>query len=176
MYNCNCQTCLKFIDNLCTLKNIDIKDGKCLHIITNDISHAQHRIYRSILLPALTDALGETNNQYAHNFIIKPEFIYRQTGDYYIKVDKFDHIPCKHQGSARIITETETVMGDNTQLKRVDKIIGYVPSMSQYTKKEAIAFLKFCEILLEEIGGAIPTDSNQEYSQLRTQLRTQVIR
>ena len=164
MYKHDCPECNRK-DNC----NINIKNGKCINYITNDISNAQHRIYRSIMLPALTEALGETNNQYAHNFIIKPEFIYRQTGHYYIKVDEFDHIPCKHQGSARIITE----IGHTTKNNQAVEIIiikGYVPSMAQYTKKETIAFLKFCEILLEEIGGAIPTADNQEYSQLSTQV------
>ena len=27
----NCPSCMKYIDNLCTIKNIDIKDGICIH-------------------------------------------------------------------------------------------------------------------------------------------------
>jgi len=168
--NCNCPTCTKFVLNECIIKNVNIKDGKCIHIITNDISGQQHRLYRGLLLPALTEALGETNNQYAHEFILKPEWIYRKTGEYYYKVDKFDDIPVKNQSSARVITSNE-LSHYIAKFNVMDyKIIGYIPSMANFTKSDTKEYFKFCEVMLEEIGGSIPIDCNQEYSQLRTQV------
>lgn len=146
---------------------IDIKDGKCINYITDNISHAQHRLFRGLLLPALTEALGESNNQFVHDFILKKEWIYRQTGNYYFEVKDYSEIPAKHQGSARIISRIESVMGERLQIQRVEKICGYIPSMANYTKAETKSYLKFCEVLLEEIGGQIPTESNQEYLNLR---------
>jgi len=168
--NCNCPTCTKFVLNECIIKNVNIKDGKCTHIITNDISGQQHRFYRGLLLPALTEALGETNNQYAHEFILKSEWIYRKTGEYFYKVEKFDDIPVKHQSTGRIITEIiEMVTPEQTYFNKTE-IIGYIPSMANFTKSETKDYFKFCETMLEEIGGQIPTSDNQEYSQLRTQV------
>lgn len=158
--NCNCKSCIKFVLNECTIKNVHINDGKCLHFDDNNISLQQHKFYRSLLLPALTDALGETNNQYVHEMILKPELIYRQTGEYYFKVDKFDDIPVKHQKGSRFICF------NNTENKR-DLVLGYIPSMANFTKKETKDYFLFCETMLLEIGGHIPTDSNQEYKQLR---------
>jgi hypothetical protein len=130
----------------------------------DDISYSQHKLYRSFLLPALTEALGESNNQYCHEFILKPEFIYRQTGEYYYKVEKFDDIPVKHQNSARILSGY--IYAESPVVKECI-IYGYVPSMAAFTKKETKEYFIYCETMLEEIGGQIPTDSNQEYKQLR---------
>ena len=164
--NCNCPSCTKFVLNECTVKNQNIKDGKCTHIITNNISGMQHRFYRGLILPALTESLGESNLQYTHDFILKPEWIYRQTGEYYFKVNNYNEIPEKYQGNARIITVDGYTIKNNKTVETV-LIKGYVPSMANFTRAETKDYFKFCEVLLEEIGGAIPTDQNQEYQILR---------
>jgi len=128
----------------------------------DDISYSQHKLYRSFLLPALTEALGESNNQYCHEFILKPEWIYRQIGEYFYPITNFEDIPVKHQKSARIIT----LFADTKH----PFLAGYVPSMAAFTKKETKEYFLYCETMLEEIGGSIPIDCNQEYSQLRTQV------
>jgi hypothetical protein len=120
-----------------------------------------------MLLPALTEALGESNNQYCHEFILKPEWIYRQTGEYYYQVNKFDDIPVKHQSSARILSDY--IYAESPVVKECI-IYGYVPSMAAFTKKETKEYFLYCETMLEEIGGQIPTDSNQEYKQLRERI------
>lgn len=145
---------------------IDIKNGKCINYITDNISHAQHRLYRGLLLPALTEALGESNNQYVHDFILKPEFIYRQTGKYYYEVTCYEDIPLKHRSTARINSERVTIDKFGEPCTEI-QFYGYIPSMANYTKAETKSYLRFCEILLEEIGGSIPTENNQEYLNLR---------
>lgn len=156
----DCPECL-----ISECKDIIIKNGKCLKFATDNISSASHRLYRGLILPALTEALGESNNQYVHDFILKPEWIYRQTGNYYFKVDKFDDIPIKHQGDCRVIT---IINSSGVHGLHVDtKIVGFIPSMANFTRAETKDFFRFCEVLLEEIGGAIPTDQNQEYKLLR---------
>ena len=82
---------------------INIKNGKCIQFVTDNIKSSQHRFYRRLMLPAITEALGESNNQYVHDFILKPEWIYRQTGKYHIEIDGYSEIPDKHKSSARII-------------------------------------------------------------------------
>jgi hypothetical protein len=42
--------------------------------------------------------------------------------------------------------------------------------MAAFTKKETKEYFLYCETMLEEIGGQIPTDSNQEYKQLRERI------
>ena len=162
--NCNCPTCTKFVLNECTVKNQNIKDGKCTHIITNNISGMQHRFFRGLILPALTESLGESNNQYVHDFILKPEWIYRQTGEYYFKVEEYSDIPVKHQSNARILSEY--IYKESPVVKECN-IYGYVPSMANFTRAETKDYFRFCEVLLEEIGGQIPTADNQEYNLLR---------
>lgn len=157
-FKTNCKECLK--KDKCV---IDIVDGRCINYTLDNISHAQHRLYRSIMLPALADALGETNNQYAHDYILKPEWIYRKTGEYYYPVNGYNEIPEKHQGTARTIER----LNDD---KSAFKIIGYVPSMSKFTKAETKDYFLFCETMLMEIGGSIPIDQNQEYKQLRQKI------
>ena len=161
-------TCIKTICPDCKNKDvckINISNGRCINYITDNITHAQHRLYRGILLPALTDAMGETNNQYVHDFIIKTEWIYRQTGNYYFEVKDYSEIPAKHQGNARILSN-----GKPNKMS----IYGYVPSMANYTKQETKDYLKFCEILLEEVGGNIPMSDNQEYINLKKKLQTKI--
>ena len=152
-FKTNCPKCQKAQSCI-----IDISDGKCLNYSPDDISYAQHRLYRGILLPALTEAMGETNNQYCHEMILKPEWIYRLTGNYYFKVEKFDDIPVKHQTSARIIS------------KYLQRVCGYIPSMASFSKSEVKDYFLFCETMLMEIGGQIPTESNQEYANLRSKI------
>lgn len=159
----NCKNCLKYSSG-CTVKEISIVDGKCIDMVTNDISYSQHRLFRGLILPALTEAMGETNNQYVHDFILKPEWIYRQTGEYYYKIEKYEDIPIKHQGSARILSGYEYV---ESPVVKECIVYGYIPSMSQFTKADTKSFFLFCETLLEEINGSIPTDQSQEYKQLR---------
>lgn len=156
----DCPECLR--KNAC---KIEIKNGKCINYTLDNISYAQHRLYRGILLPAITEAMGESNNQYVHDFILKPEWIYRSSGKYYILVNYYSEIPEKHQGTARIIERTNF---ENNKLNV--KIIGYIPSMAKFTRAETKDYLKFCECILDEINGNIPVEHNQEYSKLRSKV------
>jgi hypothetical protein len=158
-FRTNCKECLR--KDKCV---IDIVDGRCINYTLDNISHAQHRLFRSIMLPALTDALGESNNQYVHDMILKPEFIYRNTGEYYYKVESYKDIPEKHQGTARILSDY--IYAESPVAKECI-VYGYIPSMSKFTKKETKDYFLFCMTLLEEIGGSIPIDQNQEYKLLR---------
>lgn len=153
----NCPECLKQYN--C---KADIRNGKCVNYSPDNVSYAQHRLFRGLLLPAITEAMGESNNQYTHDYILKPEWIYRATGKYYLQVNGYNDIPVKHQGSARII---DRVNFENNKLDV--KIIGYIPSMAKFTKKEAKDYIRFCEIILEEVSGNIPLEYTAEYSTLR---------
>jgi len=160
-----CEKCTLFINDSCTLLNsLSIIDGRCSKFNPDDISTAQHRFYRGLILPALTEALGETNNQYVHDFVLKPEWVYRKTGGYYFEVNDYSEIPAKHQGNARILSEY--IYKESPCVKECN-IYGYIPSMASFTKAETKDYFKFCETMLEEIGGQIPTESNQEYRTLR---------
>jgi hypothetical protein len=114
----------------------------------------------------LTEALGESNNQYVHDFILKPEWIYRQIGKYYIPISCYADIPEKHRATARINSERVTIDKFGEPCTEI-QFYGYVPSMGNFTRAETKDYFRFCEVLLEEIGGAIPTDQNQEYNLLR---------
>ena len=166
MYKHECPECLAK-----DCKNINISNGRCLNYITDNISSASHRFYRGLLLPALTEAMGETNNQYVHELILKPEWIYRKTGEYYMVVyGNFDEIPARYQGNARIITSNDLSI-QNEKFSVMDyKIVGYIPSMASFTKEETKDFFLFCETMLMEIGGQIPTADNQEFANLRSKI------
>lgn len=153
----DCPECLK--NNSC---KVDVRNGKCINYSPDNVSYAQHRLFRGILLPALTEAMGESNNQYTHDFILKPEWIYRQTGKYYYPVNDYNEIPEKHQGSARTV---DRVNFKENEL-RVN-VIGYIPSMAKFSKAEAKDYIRFCEIILEEVSGNIPAEYSAEYNTLR---------
>ena len=157
-FKTNCPKCQK-----ASSCRIDIADGRCINYSPDDISYAQHRLYRGILLPALTEAMGETNNQYTHEFILKPEWIYRKTGEYYFEAVIFDNIPEKHQKTARMLTMHSDKIRDVL-------LYGYIPSMASFTKAETKDYFLFCETMLMEIGGQIPTADNQEYANLRSKI------
>lgn len=160
----NCPQCKKFIDDKCTVLNsLQILNGACNKYSPDDISYLQHRMYRGILLPAITEGMGETNDNFTHELILKPEFIYRATGEYFFKVNCFDEIPAKHQKSARFIMS-------HTRAQSQNSIIGYVPSMGKFTKTETKEYFKFCEKVLEEIGASIADKDNQEYESLKERL------
>lgn len=162
----NCPQCQRFINDKCTaLNSLQILNGTCNKYSPDNISYKQHKLYRSILLPALTEALGENNNSYVHTFILKPEYIYRMTGEYYFKVNSFDEVPEKYQKSSQTRYITGTV-----NVKNKYAIIGYIPSMADFTKRETKDFFRFCEIMLDELSGSIPIEHNQEYSELRREL------
>ena len=163
-FKTNCPKCQK--SSSC---RIDISDGKCLNYSPDDISYAQHRLYRGILLPALTESMGETNNQYCHEFILKPEWIYRKTGKYYYEITCYEDIPVKHRSSARINSERVTIDKFGEPCTEI-QFYGYIPSMASFTKAEAKDYFLFCETMLMEIGGQIPTADNQEYEQLRARV------
>jgi len=162
-FKTNCPKCQK-----ASSCRIDIADGRCINYSPDDISYAQHRLYRGILLPALTVAMGETNNQFTHEFILKPEWIYRKTGEYYYKADNFDDIPEKHQKTARILTISYTL--HNNPLMEKELVKGYIPSMASFTKAETKDYFLFCETMLMEIGGQIPIANNQEFANLRSKI------
>jgi hypothetical protein len=148
----NCPECLT---QNCT-GNIVIKNGQCLSFRPDKISLLSHRLYRGLILPALCDFMGETNRQYTHDFKIKPEFVYRQTGEYYYKFDKYEDIPVKHQKDSKIWIE--------------GNIFAMIPSMKTFTKKETKDFLLFTDALLFEIGGNIDPENNTEYMTLKSGL------
>ena len=162
----DCPECLR--KNAC---KVEIKNGKCINYTLDNISYAQHRLYRGILLPAITEAMGESNNQYVHDFILKPEWIYRTSGKYYINVNGYSEIPEKHQGSSRIINKAIKMYNQNDdEFFYKPEIIGYIPSMAKFTRAETKDYLKFCECILDEINGNIPVEHNQEYATLRSKM------
>lgn len=159
-----CPECQRFINDKCTaLNNMQILNGTCNKFSPDNISTLQHRFYRGLLVPAIALGMGEQNNNFVHEMILKPEWIYRQTGEYYFKVNRFDEIPEKHQKSSRFIMV-------HNRAQSQQSVIGYIPSMSKFTKNETKEYFKFCEIVLEEIGGQIPKSNEQEYSSLRDRL------
>lgn len=153
----NCKQCLKFIDNKCSVRDIEIIDGRCKNEIRDSISYQQHRMYRGLLLPAICEAMGETNNNYVHEFILKPEWIERKTGERELWYSTFDDIPKKYQesGGARIF--------------RINPCnFGVVPSMSTFTKQETKEYFTFCDYLLHiELNEAI---QDKEYYELKARL------
>lgn len=150
----NCPDCLR--KENC---NPDIYNGKCISMRTDNIKTAQHRLYRGFILPAITEAMGETNNNYVHEFILKPEWIDRKTGRREYWYNSFNDMPEKYQISGRTF-----IFDDGT--------FGHVPSMKSFTQKETKEYLQFCEHLLHvELNGAIQEDKQDEYQQAREDAR-----
>ena len=137
--------------------NPDIYNGKCKNMRNDNIRLAHHRLYRGFILPSITEAMGETNSNYVHEFILKPEFIFRQTGKYYYEFKTFNDIPAKWQDYGRI--EDHSIVGYWTA----------VPSMKTFTIKETMDYLRFCENLLYvEIGGSMKEeDEGEKYQDVR---------
>jgi len=160
----NCPQCQRFINDKCTaLNSLQILNGTCSKYNPDDISYLQHRFYRGLLLPAITEGIGETNTNFTHEFILKPEYIYRQTGEYFYRVNKFSDIPEKYQKNSRFIPANTTAQNEHS-------IIGYVPSMKTFTKHQTKEYFLFCDIMLAEVSGHIPTEHNKEYLSLKERL------
>lgn len=150
----NCPECLR--KENC---NPDIHNGKCVSMRTDNIKAAYHRLYRGFILPAIVEAMGETNPNYVHGFILKPEWLTRAIGEPAYYYDSFNDMPEKYQTSGRTF---KSDMGG----------YGHVPSMKTFTMKETKEYLKFCEHLLYiEISGHIPEDIQHEYKQAREDAR-----
>jgi hypothetical protein len=153
--NCNCKPCLKFIDNKCTVKEISIIDGKCSCFYPDSISYAQHRLYRGIILPAICEAMGESNFQYTHDFVLKPRYLHQINGMAFYEYEEYNQIPDKHQGTGKI-----------WQLDNGHYAL--IPSMAKFTKKETKEYLEFCEkFLFLDLQGYIKPTDNKEYETLR---------
>ena len=134
-------------------------DGKNFVItfeIADGVQYFQHKYYRSCVLPALADCYGESNKQYLHDYVVKPEYFYQKTGEYFIPVEGYDAIPKKHQARSRkieIYTPEEKIA-----------IIGYIPSTSNMTQKEMRSYILWCENLLcNFMGGAMDGFYNHEF-------------
>lgn len=149
----NCPECLR--KENC---NPDIHNGKCMSMRTDNIKKSQHALYRGFILPAIVDAMGETNPNYVHEFILKTEWLSRTTGYPYLYYEHYNDIPVKYQeGNARI-----------------ERSIGFlvVPSMKTFTQKETKEYLQFCLNLLHvELNGAILEEKQHEYKQARLDAR-----
>jgi len=141
--NVNCPDCLNFKDSKCNAREISIVNGKCISEKRDSIKWYMHKYYRGFLLPALTDALGEVNTQYVHDFILKPEWIERATGARYLIYYDYNEIPKKYTKDG----------GANIYRFNDGKSFAVLPSMSTFTIQEAKDFILFCERLLYvEIG------------------------
>ena len=126
----DCPECLKNMS--C---KVIIKNGKCLHYEIDNIKYYQHKYYRSCLLPSITEAMGETSNQYTHDFKLKPFWLHDTIGNAFYEYENYNDIPAKFQESGKI-----------WQLDNGNYAV--IPSMSRFTIKEAKSFIEFCEKLL----------------------------
>ena len=156
--NCNCPQCLKYIDNKCSLKDISIKDGKCTGFHPDSITYATHRFYRGIMLPAICEAMGESNFQFVHDFTLKPRWLHQVNGMAFYEYEEYNQIPDKHQGTGKI-----------WQLDNGHYAL--IPSMGKFTKAESRSYLSFCEnFLFMELNGHINPVDNSEYQTLRKRI------
>ena len=135
--------------------NPDIYNGKCKNMRNDNIRLAQHRLYRGFILPSITEAMGETNGNYVHEFILKPEYIDRKTGRRELWFASFNDMPERYQTSGRTFP--------------LDNGYGHIPSMKTFTIKETMDYLRFCENLLYvEIGGKMKEeDEGEKYQDVR---------
>ena len=155
MINADCPNCLNF-NKSCQKQDISIIDGKCQQYNPNDIKYHIHQYYRGALLPAICNAMGESNQQYTHDRIIKPEWIYSKTGKYYFEVSGYNDIPNKYYNACQIMVDAD------------GQVLGYIPSMSKFTQKEAREFILFCEnILFCDLGAGMNLSDNQKNSRGR---------
>ena len=154
--NVNCPECLNFHNSKCNAREISIVNGKCLSEKRDSIKWYMHKYYRGYLLPAITDGMGETNTQYVHDFILKPEWIERSTGKRYLQYDNYNDIPAKYTKDG----------GANIYRFNNGNSYAVLPSMSTFTIAEAKEFLHFCEHVLNiEIGldTMQPDEEHQSY-------------
>lgn len=150
----DCPECLNV--NNC---RISIKDGKCQNFDIDKIQYWQHKYYRSILLPSITDAMGELSSQYVHDFILKPRWLFDTTGQAFYQYEKYVDIPVKFQNSAKI-----------WQLDNGNFAV--IPSMSKFTIAESRSFIKFCEqILYIDLSGHILKDLQDEAKRIRGKIK-----
>jgi len=152
----NCPECLTK-----NCKNATISNGKCLNFSPDNIKYYQHKFYRSILLPEITDAMGEISTQYVHDFKLKPLWIFNLTGNAFYEYEKYMDIPDKYRKSER----AKIWILDNTHF-------AVIPSMSGFTIKEAKSFIEFCEkLLFMDLQGSIRRENESEYVMLKGKIK-----
>lgn len=161
--NCNCPACLKFINNTCSLKEISIKDGKCLNEIQDNIKYYQHKYFHGILLPEITDALGESSQSYVKRFILKPRWIAESNGQPFYTYEQYKDIPDKFIKNGSSIWQLD---------ESYNNYYAVIPSMSGFTIKEAKSFISFCEkFLFYDLQGCIRQENNADYKFYKDRLK-----
>jgi hypothetical protein len=156
----DCKLCLKFIENVCTVKEISIIDGKCKNEIQDNIKYYQHKYFHGILLPEITDALGESSQSYVKRFILKPRWLHQTYGVAFFEYKTYEDIPPKYIKNGSSIWQLEN--GNYAVL----------PSMSGFTIKEAKLFIDFSEkFLFLDLQGCIRQENNSDYKFYKERLK-----
>jgi hypothetical protein len=98
----------------------------------------QHKYYRGYLLPDITRALGEMDQEYVHRYILKKQFLFKEMKE----LNKISMIPQKYR--AKCVMYTAKVKKDN---KEFDVVYGYSPSIADLTFREFYDYIIQCEHL-----------------------------
>ena len=129
--------------------------GEVIFEIVDKVQHFQHRYYRGYLLPDVTFALGEIDQSYVHEFILKPKFLARKIEDH-----DWHNIPNKHRSNCRIITRIITNQGGEKE-EVPDE---YCPSTGVLTYDEMAQYIKDVENFLTlELNGCVGMSAGQDF-------------
>jgi hypothetical protein len=109
--------------------NFEGQWGEAYFEIVDSVQYFQHKYYRGYLLPEVAYLYSETED-YTHNWILKPEFLFFSLPDGDVK-----KIPNKHLKNCRIITRMEKE-NHGPDAKEIEVVKGYIPSTAVLTFDE----------------------------------------
>lgn len=104
--------------------------GECTYEIIDKVKYFQHKYYRGFLLPDITFAMGEVDQEQVH-IELKKDFLFKKidSGDY-------NDIPKKHRSRSIIVVQVVDL---------ADVVVGYIPSTANLTYKKMKEFIEKCE-------------------------------
>lgn len=121
------------------------------------VAYFQHKYFHGFVLPQICEAMGEKDESYVKEFVLKQEMLFRA-------VESVKEIPVRHRRKCRTVS-VEYKEPESDKIK--NKIIGYVPSTTTLDFKEMRDFIKWCEAIRDGmIDWSILKRNKKEYEEM----------
>jgi hypothetical protein len=117
-----------------------LNDGSWITVVYeshNAVAYFQHKYFHGYVLPQICEAMGEKDQAYVKEFVLKEQYLYSP-------VSSYSEIPPRHRKRLRVITER---IVDSETGEVSSKIVGYIPSTSVIDFKTMRDFILWCENL-----------------------------
>ena len=120
-------------------------------------AYFQHKYFHGYVLPQICEAMGEKDQDYVKEFVLKEQKLFRA-------VESFRQIPVKHRKKLRTISEPYP---DHVTGEIKHRLVGYVPSTTVIDFSEMRDFILWCEDIRDGmIDWSILKDQKDKYEDM----------